>query len=138
MLLVEEEKNFEISMLLPLAIVVFSALSFVFHLKTLSFYRENVITKAHYRKDKPFWIANLVFAFSLFLLALFFCYQFYQILESSIGIDDAWPFIIIIAVPLGLTLWVLLDAHFLYKSLKTSEAKAAFNNIDNISGIEEN
>ncbi|WP_412986407.1 hypothetical protein [Pontimicrobium sp. IMCC45349] len=76
MLLVEEEKNFEISMLLPFAIVVFSALSFVFHLKTLSFYRKDVITKAHYRKDKPFWIANLVFAFSLFLLALFFVISF--------------------------------------------------------------
>lgn len=133
----EENNRFEYEMLILLVLAVFAILSFVFHLKTLKFYKIKTLLYLNFEKDKPFWLLNGVFALSLFILAVFFLYQFSRVFSGEFTMNDKMPFIILIVIPIVLCIWLFLDARFLYRNYKMLQAKAAINTIDDIKGVEE-
>lgn len=131
----EESNKFEYSMLILLALAVFGAQSFVFHIKTIGFYKHKKLENLNYNREKPFWVFNLVFIVSLFTLACFFLYLLNRMNAQTN--TELLPFIILIIVPILVGVWLLLDVLFLFKNYKILQAKAAFNTIDDIKGVEE-
>ena len=133
----EENNKFEYEMLILVALAIFGALSFVFHIKTLKFYKTKSLLYLNFKKDKPFWVFNIAFILSLLLLSLFFAYQYYKIIENGPSFkSDFWPFLIVIFLPLIISAWLFFDARYLYQNYKNLEAKATFNTIDDIKGVE--
>lgn len=132
----EENNKFEYEMLILVALAVFGALSFVFHIKTIGFYKRKQLENLNYDSGKPFWIFNLAFIASLFFLACFFMYLLSRMNEQAN--TELLPIMILIITPILIGVWLLLDARFLFNNYKTLQAKAAFNTIDDIKGVEEN
>jgi uncharacterized membrane protein len=131
----EENNKFEYNMLILLALAVFGVLSFVFHIKTIGFYKHKNLESLNYNSGKPFWVFNLAFVGSLFFLACFFLYLLNKMNEQAN--TELLPFLIFITVPILVGVWLLLDARYLYRNHKILEAKAAFNTIDDIKGVKE-
>lgn len=137
MLLFEDRRSFKIEMLLPVSYAIFGALSFIYHLKTLSLYKKNSIKKAIEKIEQPFFLLNIIFASGLILAALVFFYQFYKVFTEQLK-TEYWPFIVVIILPIVIGVWTLLDARFLFNKIKTSKTKSVFDQIDDIKGNDEN
>jgi hypothetical protein len=130
----EENNRFEYEMLILLALSLFGLLSFVFHLKTIGFYKHHTLESLSYPKGKPFWVFNLVFVGSLLALACLFIYLYLTAEASSNMIF--YRMVPFITIPSFLAVWLLLDARYLYRSYKSLQAKTSFNTIDDIKGVE--
>jgi len=133
--LFEENNRFEYEMLILVVLAVFGTLSFVFHIKTMGFYKHKKLENLNYEKGKPFWIFNLAFIGSLFFLACFFVYLLNRVSEQ--GKTELLPFVILIGIPILVGVWLLLDARFLFNNYKMLQARSAFNTIDDIKGVDE-
>jgi hypothetical protein len=130
--------KFRYEMLIFVGLVVFGILSFVFHLKTLKFYRTKALQYLNYEKEKPFWIFNIAFIFNLLVLSSFILHRYYELSQRETSHEtELWPFILVTFITFGICTWLFLDARYLYRNHKILEAKAAFNTIDDIKGVDE-
>ena len=131
--------RFDFSMLLPVGLSILGISSFIYHIKTVNFYKlldKNVLLP---KPNKIFWGLNLAFAASLILLAIWFLYlimQSYgdlQLMRYELGY-----FFGFVGVPFMLGGIIFFEAYYTNNKIKQNKALVIFLEIDNIKGDSEN
>ncbi|TYA75010.1 hypothetical protein [Seonamhaeicola marinus] len=136
-LFIEESRGVNFNNIFPILLAVFGSVSFVFHLKTIRFYKTQSLQNLNFDNHKVFWGLNLAFIITLVLLAIFFIYQFstmYAGQPYNMEEDMLLGFFIVILVPVLVSVWLFLDIRFLYRNKLRLERKEKLDAIDNIKG----
>lgn len=123
----------DIWILVPAVLCILSVLSFIFHLKTISFYRDNSDIVKSFKSNAIIWYINVAFGGCLIILAFVFAFQFSKLYDNNIQTEFTLLAIIVIATLL-IGLWVCLDFYTLYKKINEVKSTKYINQIDDISG----
>lgn len=129
--------NKNLWLLVPLALSALSLSSFVFHVKTLQFYRNSSAIVKSFTNNRVIWYLDLAFGVSIILLAFFFAYEFSKLYDSNIETEFLLLSIVVLCVLL-FGAWLCLDYYHLFKKLNIEKLKGYTNQIDEISGNTQN
>jgi branched-subunit amino acid transport protein AzlD len=129
-----DNDEFGIDDIIVLSFAMLGFLSFVFHIKTIKFHKEKNLKYLSYKKDKLLWICHWVYTGALGVFTIFlFMVLFFGNENTEVEVNG---FLIASTIFLFATVWCFFDIRYLYKNYKDLEAKAAFNTIDDIKGME--
>ena len=123
----------DIWILIPAVLCVLSVFSFIFHLKTIAFYRDNSEIIKSFKSNAVIWYINVAFGVSLIILAFIFAFQFSKLYDNNIQTEFTLLAIIVITTLL-IGVWICLDFYTLYKKINEVKSTKYINQIDDISG----
>ena len=119
--------------LLLLLICILAALSFIFHLKTISLYKDSLEIINVYTSNKVIWITNFIFGIVLILFCVLCLITAFMLEKNNfsnnttIFYQSALPSFII-------SFWIFIDYYFLFNKYKKAKSQIKFNQIDEIKG----
>lgn len=120
-------------LLVPAALCLLSLCSFIFHLKTISHYRNSQGIESIFHKNTSLWYLSLAYGIALIIIAFVFAFQFSSLYDRNIQTE-----FVILASITGSTLiyglWLCGDYYTLYKKVNNQKAQAFINQIEEITG----
>ena len=130
-------ERFEYSMLILFAVNFTGFFSVIYHIKTLTYYKLDIINVKP--EVKIFWVGNLLFSIALFCLSLYSLYILYTVFYRMDGVFGKHYLL-----PIGICIYTLLVGVFLaieasvfYKRNKRLDEKKIFDSIEDIKGNSE-
>ena len=114
-------------------LLILSVFSFVFHLKTISFYRDTSGIMKSFNKNSVVWYLNILFGVVMIILGVFIAIEFADIYDKNIQTEFTLLSIIVFSILL-IGIWVCLDYYNLWQILTKAKTEKYINQIDDITG----
>ena len=116
-------------------LLILSVFSFIFHLKTISFYRGNSNIIKSFNKNSIVWYLNVLFGVVIIILGVYIAIEFADIYDKNIQTEFTLLTIIVVSILL-IGIWVCLDYYNLWQILKKAKTEKYLSQIDDITGNE--
>jgi len=132
-LVLMENQRFDFTMLIPFGITVLGICSTIFHVKTVSFYKNLSQDRLLKKPSSLFLGLNFGFAAVNILFGLLFTYLLYFKYPASIVLSDD-PIILLVVVPIFLGCILFLEAFYMKRKLDENKEKMVISEIQDIKG----
>lgn len=114
-------------------LLILSLFSFVFHLKTISFYRDISGIIKSFKINSVVWYLNILFGVVMIILGVYIAIEFADIYVKNIETEFTLLSIIVLSILL-IGIWVCLDYYNLWQILMKAKTEKYINQIDDIAG----
>lgn len=129
-ILLYQQPNFEMGMWIPIGLSILGICSFIFHFRTIRFYKLLKKNQELPIVDPLLWILDILFGFAYMAVS---CYVIYLIFL----VQSRHPIkvLLIFIIPMLLTgLWTIIEAVYLYKLIQIHKFSNRQAEIENIRG----